>query len=108
MKNYKKILLIASFLIEFVIAFVTVFFKISHCPNILAIIIIGLVAGLTFIVISINEVITSTKIQKSEKIMWIICLIFLCNLAGLLYLFYSRKGIIASNEELPQTRINKN
>lgn len=99
MKNYKKTILITSFTIEFIIALMTLFFKISHWPNNFAIIIIGVIAGFTFMVITLNEVITSNRINKFEKIMWIICLIFLFNFAGLLYLIYSRKRIISLNEQ---------
>jgi uncharacterized protein with PQ loop repeat len=93
MKRYIKGILIFSFAIEFVIAFTSVFF-IRQWPDSIILIVFGVLAGLTFMVISINEIILSAKIKNSEKIMWVICLIFLTNIAGLLYLIYSRKRII--------------
>ena len=95
MKSFKTIVLITSFATGFVIAFITVFFKFSQIQNSFALIITGITAMLIFMVISINEVGASTKINKSEKIIWTISLILLCNLAGLLYLIYSRKRIIS-------------
>jgi hypothetical protein len=96
MKSSKDILLYTTFLIGFIIASVYGLFKISHMPLYWPILAFGIVATLIFIVLTINEVVNSAHIKYSEKIMWTICLIFLSNLTGFIYLLWGRKRILAN------------
>jgi hypothetical protein len=96
MKSSKDILLYTSFLIGFFIAGVYAIFKISHTPFYWPILAFGIVATLIFIVLTINEVVNSVQIKTSEKIMWTICLIFLSNLTGFIYLLWGRKRVLAA------------
>jgi hypothetical protein len=96
MRNSKDILLYTTFLIGFVIAFVYTFLKISHMPLYWPILAIGIIATLIFMFYAIIEVVNSGQIKTSEKIMWTICLIFLSNLTGFIYLLWGRKRILAA------------
>jgi hypothetical protein len=96
MRNSKDILLYTSFLIGFVIAFLYVFLKISHMPLYWPILAIGIIATLIFMFFAIIEIVNSVQIKTSEKIMWTICLIFLINLTGFIYLLWGRKRILSA------------
>jgi len=98
MKINRDLLIKASFILGFIISFIGVFFKISHWHGALVLLFIGLAASLIFMAISIYEISKSTKIYKPEKIMWIICIILICNLAGLIYLILGRKRITTASE----------
>jgi hypothetical protein len=94
MKINRDILLKPSFFVGLIIAFIAAFFKISHWAGVYPLIIVGLAASLIFMITAIYEVSVSTRIEKSEKIMWIVCLILICNLAGFFYIYSGRKRII--------------
>lgn len=50
--------------------------------------------SLIFIIAAIYEVTQSTKIDRSEKIMWIIGFLFLTTIAGLIYVLSARKRVV--------------
>jgi MFS superfamily sulfate permease-like transporter len=94
MKINRDILLKPSFFVGLIIAFIAAFFKISHWAGVYPLIIVGLAASLIFMITAIYEVSVSTRIKKSEKIMWIVCLVLICNLTGFFYIYSGRKRII--------------
>lgn len=49
---------------------------------------------LLFLVIAIYEIIRSKQIDKSEKTLWILALIFFSSVTGLIYLLIGRKKIV--------------
>jgi hypothetical protein len=94
MKINKDILIKTSFFVGLIVAFIAAFFKISHWAGVYPLLIVGLASSLIFMITAIYEVSGSTQIQKSEKIMWIVCIILICNLTGFLYIYSGRKRII--------------
>lgn len=92
MKN--KQILNSSFILSIVIVIVGAFFKIMHYPFSQLLLIVGLIAMVVFWYIAISEIRSSTKIDGSEKFMWIFGLIFLGSFAGLVYLLSARKRIV--------------
>lgn len=92
MKN--KQILNLSFALSFVIVIIGALFKIMHYPYSQLFLIVGLISMLVFWYVAISEIKSSTKIDGSEKFMWIIGLIFFGSVAGLVYLLSARKRIV--------------
>jgi hypothetical protein len=92
MKN--KQILNLSFVLSFVIVIVGALFKIMHYPFSQLLLIVGLISMLVFWYVAISEIKSSTKIDGSEKFMWIIGIIFFGSVAGLVYLLSARKRIV--------------
>jgi hypothetical protein len=67
--------------------------KITHLPGSEALLIIGILGNAVFIVCALNEVWTSMRIDKNEKIMWTIALFFLGTLGSLIYFLLGRKRV---------------
>ena len=57
-----------------------------HKPDSDTLLLISLGAAAVFIITAILEVSQSEKIDRSEKIMWIIGFLFLTGIAGLVYM----------------------
>jgi hypothetical protein len=83
-----------AFMISFSFTIIGVLLKINHIGNATIILSIGLISTLIYIIIGIKEVNSSTKIEKSEKIMWTVGFIFFSFITALVYLFSGRKRII--------------
>ena len=98
MKINKNILIKVSFAIGFSISVYGAFLKISHMHGQVVLLAIGSIAYLIFILIALNEIFSSPRINKTEKIMWTICLFLLGPIAGFLYLLSGRKRIIPVSE----------
>ena len=92
MKN--KQILNLSFVLSIVIVLVGALFKIMHYPFSQLLLIVGLISMLVFWYVAISEIRSSTKIDGTEKFMWIFGIIFLGNVAGLVYLLSARKRIV--------------
>ena len=84
----------AVFSISILIALIGTYFKIMHWGYSKPILIIGILLSLGYIILGIIEVNNSTKIEKSEKIMWTVGFIFFSFITALVYLFSGRKRII--------------
>jgi hypothetical protein len=67
--------------------------KITHLPGSEALLIIGILGNAVFIVSALNEVWTSMRIDKNEKIMWTVALFFLGTLGSLIYFLIGRKRV---------------
>lgn len=89
-----KQILNISFACSFVIVIIGALFKIMHYPYSQLFLILGLISMLVFWFIAIAEIRSSTKIDGSEKFMWIIGLIFFGSIAGLVYILSARKRIV--------------
>ena len=89
-----KQILNLSFALSFVIVIIGALFKIMHYPYSQLFLIVGLISMLVFWYVAISEIKSSTKIDGSEKFMWIIGLIFFGSVAGLVYLLSARKRIL--------------
>jgi hypothetical protein len=92
MKN--KQILNLSFVLSIVIVLVGALFKIMHYPFSQLLLIVGLISMLVFWYVAISEIKSSTKIDGTEKFMWIFGIIFLGSVAGLVYLLSARKRIV--------------
>jgi len=92
MKN--KQILNLSFVLSIVIVLVGALFKIMHYPFSQLLLIVGLISMLVFWYVAISEIKSSTKIDGSEKFMWIFGIIFFGSVAGLVYLLSARKRIV--------------
>jgi hypothetical protein len=92
MKN-KQILNI-SLLFSIIITIVGALFKILHYPYSQLFLASGFISMLVFCLVAISEIKSSTKINQSEKFMWIFGLIFISNITSLVYLLSARKRII--------------
>ncbi|MDD5150256.1 MAG: hypothetical protein PHC28_07195 [Flavobacterium sp.] len=69
-------------------------FKIMHLPFATSLITIGILSLVAFIIASIYEITSSTKIEGTEKYIWIMGLIFFGIFAGPIYILAYRKKII--------------
>ena len=54
---------------------------------------------LFFIYLVIKEVVKSNKIERHEKRMWIIGMIFMSTVLGWVYIFSARKRVVESNSQ---------
>lgn len=69
-------------------------FKIMHWPYATLIMALGMILMLFFIISAIYEVMNSSKIDGSEKFMWVIGFLFFGIITGLIYLQSARKRIV--------------
>lgn len=83
-----------SFIISFVLTIIGALMKIIHLPFANIFLTIGLLSLAFFIVVSVNEILKSKKIDGTEKFMWIMGLLFFGMFTGLLYVLEYRKKII--------------
>ena len=76
--------------------------KIMHSPFADLLLQISIAFYLVFAVLALYEVFQSNRIEKNEKFMWTIGLLFLGTLTGILYLVTGRKRIVNNftNENL--------
>ena len=86
-----------SFISSFILILAGAFMKILHFASSDTMINLGLIIGLIFIVAAIFEVVTSKRINNSEKTMWTIGFILLSGLVGLIYIISGRRRVIANS-----------
>jgi hypothetical protein len=87
----------SSFVVSFVILLIGSYLKLIHSYSADMFLKIGLAVMLVFIVSAIIEVWSSTRIDKNEKIMWSIALIFMGTFSGIIYLLMGRKRVTSTN-----------
>lgn len=97
-KIFRDTLLNISFAVGFSISIYAAYLKTFHLHGSVVLLVIGGLSTLIFILIALNEIFSSTRINKSEKIMWTICLILLSSISGFVYLLSGRKRIIPISE----------
>jgi hypothetical protein len=85
-KIFRDTLLNISFAVGFSISIYAAYLKTFHLHGSVVLLVIGGLSTLIFILIALNEIFSSTRINKSEKIMWTICLILLSSISGFVYL----------------------
>jgi hypothetical protein len=76
------------------ISILAAWFKLQHQQVANYLLPVALAVGLFFIITAIYEVSQSRKIDRSEKIMWIIGFLFLTSISGLIYVFRGRKRVV--------------
>ncbi len=88
-------LLKTSFILMVCISISGVILKVMDNAWTEAFLIAAVLTALIFMAAAINEVTNSTRIERNEKIMWVIGFIFMSGIAGLIYLLSARKRIVA-------------
>ena len=82
------------YVLSFIILFLCAIFKILHQPFGSEIMGLALISSIIYIVLSLLEIFKSERIDKTEKIMWLVGFIFLGTVAGFIYLISARKRIL--------------
>jgi Phospholipase_D-nuclease N-terminal len=85
-----------SFIVSIIITLAGAYLKITHLSGAEALLIIGVIASLVFIVSAIYEVRTSNRIDNTEKTMWTVAFILMSGVTGLVYFIVGRKRIAAN------------
>ena len=67
---------------------------------------VALAGGIIFIYLFIKEVWQSTNIEKSEKIMWTIGIIFMTTIVAIVYLLSARKRVTRETEAFHSDFLN--
>ena len=67
--------------------------KVMHWHAAESILITALGIWIVFILISLMEIISSTRIEKSEKIMWSFGMVMMSGIVGVIYMLVGRKRI---------------
>ena len=93
-KMNKEQILKISFFIWFVGMLIAAVLKIMHYSYGEFLLNVSMAFYLVFTCMVIYEVLKSDKIERSEKIMWTIGMLFLGAIAGILYLLVARKRIV--------------
>ena len=83
-----------SFFVSICFVMLGALMKITHLPGAEALLIIGILGNVVFIVSALNEVWTSIRIEKGEKVMWTIAFFFIGTLGPIIYILLGRKRVI--------------
>jgi hypothetical protein len=83
-----------SFFVSICFVMLGALMKITHLPGAEKLLIIGILGNLVFIVSALNEVWTSIRIEKGEKIMWTIAFFFIGTLGPIIYFLLGRKRVV--------------
>jgi hypothetical protein len=81
------------FIVSIILSFIGFFMSFNNRDGADILIITGLISTLIFLGIAIYEILNSSLLSKSEKIMWTIGIIVLSSVGGLIYLLFLRKRI---------------
>lgn len=92
-------ILVVSFSFSVIITIIAAYLKISHLEHANIFLTIGLLFLAVFIVTAIFEIASSDRIDKSEKIIWIVGFLFFATITGLIYILSARKRIITLKTE---------
>ena len=90
----------ATYLFNMALTFVGAMFKILHYPNSDTFILMAIIAMMAYSLPVLLEIFRSTRIDITEKLMWITGMLTLTPIAGYLYVFKARKRI--TNSEQPK------
>jgi hypothetical protein len=82
-----------AFIIALSFTVIGALLKINHIENATIILAIGVILTLIYIIIGIKEVNSSTKIQRSDKVLWTIGFLFFNFFVGIFYLI-KRRNIV--------------
>ena len=97
----KKDVLVISFFIIWALIIVSFIFKyLGDGITQFRLTLLIFLVDLFFIYLVIKEVAKSNKIERHEKRMWIIGMIFMNTLLGWIYIFFARKRIISAQTKL--------
>lgn len=88
-------LLVTVYLLSFIIVLAGVFVKILHLASGEPLLIAGLIATLIFIILVLQEVWRSDRLNTAEKLMWTAGLLLFNTITGIVYLLVGRKKVVA-------------
>jgi hypothetical protein len=94
MNDRNKFILILSYACELLVGLMLIFFTELIIDFLVPAIIVVIFLWLVLMVISIMEVIRSGRIGRWEKVLWVIGILSVFNLAGLVYIILRRRRII--------------
>ena len=94
----KELFIRSIYLVSLFITIIGAVLKISHIDGAEAVITIGIAISMVFILFSVYEVNISKRIDRNEKLMWTVSLIFISSITGFVYVFSARKRIVKNNE----------
>lgn len=97
-KVIRDITIYSSFAIGFSIFIYATYLKTGNLQSPVLLLSFCGIATLIFILSVLNEVLSSRRINLSEKIMWTVCIILLTPLTGFVYLLAGRKRILPISE----------
>lgn len=84
-----------TFFAYVIITIVGAFMKLSHIELSSLVMSIGILSLVAFVFFSLSEIYKSTRIDGTEKFMWTVGMLLLSFFAGIAYLIWGRKRIIA-------------
>jgi MFS-type transporter involved in bile tolerance (Atg22 family) len=93
MKN-KHVSIAVSFIVYLFALIVGLLFKYYQWHGVDIIIIAGTLMHIIFVIYSISEIIGISRMNRHEKRMWIVGLIFITPIVGFVYIISARKRII--------------
>lgn len=99
----KEQILKVSFFIWFVCMLIGAWLKIIHHSYGGFLLNVSIVCYLIFACLVIYEVLQSHRIEKTEKIMWTIGILFLGSIVGIIYLLVGRKRIVDNSTNTNST-----
>lgn len=93
--NFRKTLLHLSFSVGFGISLYALLLELAGLPLGAVILALSGITTLIFFLLFLIEVLGSTRIRRSEKVVWTVSIILLHYLAGLVYLLRGRRHIVS-------------
>ncbi|HLP65595.1 PLDc N-terminal domain-containing protein [Flavobacterium sp.] len=84
-----------TFFAYLILTIIGAFMKLSHIDSSSIVMSIGIASLVVFIFLSLSEIYKSTRIDGTEKFMWTVGMLLLSFFAGIAYLIWGRKRIIA-------------
>jgi hypothetical protein len=83
-----------SFFVSICFVMLGALMKITHLPGAETLLKIGILGNVVFIVSALNEVWTSIRIEKGEKVMWTIAFFSIGTLGSIIYFLLGRKRVV--------------
>jgi hypothetical protein len=93
MKTNRDFLIKISFILSFCLSCIGFWLAVHHGKGANIYLILGLAFHLAWLTIAFYEIFNSSRISKTEKIIWTIVLVLLESIGGLIYLLLLRKNI---------------
>lgn len=93
MKTNRDFLIKTSFILSFCLSCIGFWLTVHHGKGADIYLILGLTFHLAWLTIALYEIFSSSRISKTEKIIWTIVLVLLESVGGLIYLLLLRKNI---------------
>ena len=99
MKDIKGIILIFCYVVGLLLAMLIIFSHDTLGDYLMPAVFAAITLGLIMMVISIVEVVKSDRIEVWEKVLWIIGILSVINLAGLVYIILRRWRVVSTGND---------